>query len=327
MAILTAASVVALGASAASAGTYTLIAPYSGAGTTTSVLGVNDAGYMTGAITNADGSSSGFIRDPAGVYTIFSDGFGTVARNISNTNTITGYATDNTSNLATDTLFQRSSGGAFTTLVNPNTSQPLSGIAQGQNASGAIVGDYMFTSGGSSYAHGFILNGASFTDLSTGAAPNDRTEARGINDSGLVVGWALDGSTGVTEGFLYSGGAYTFVQAPNPNNAGTTYFEDVNNSGVVSGEYSDADGDLFPFLYNSGTQTFTDLAPPGGGEGFDVFGVNGSGEAVLNNGGVNYLYNPAGVPEPATWAMLIAGFGGLGAVLRQTRRQPALATI
>jgi hypothetical protein len=33
----------------------------------------------------------------------------------------------------------------------------------------------------------------------------------------------------------------------------------------------------------------------------------------------------AGVPEPASWAMMLVGFGGLGAMLR-TRRRPAAAT-
>jgi hypothetical protein len=33
----------------------------------------------------------------------------------------------------------------------------------------------------------------------------------------------------------------------------------------------------------------------------------------------------AAVPEPATWAMMLFGFGGIGATLRRRRRQPALA--
>lgn len=32
-----------------------------------------------------------------------------------------------------------------------------------------------------------------------------------------------------------------------------------------------------------------------------------------------------GVPEPASWALMIAGFGGIGAVLRRKRARPALA--
>jgi subtilisin-like proprotein convertase family protein len=32
-----------------------------------------------------------------------------------------------------------------------------------------------------------------------------------------------------------------------------------------------------------------------------------------------------GIPEPATWAMMIVGFGGVGGVLRNVRRRPAAA--
>jgi hypothetical protein len=33
----------------------------------------------------------------------------------------------------------------------------------------------------------------------------------------------------------------------------------------------------------------------------------------------------SGVPETATWAMLLAGFGGIGCVLRQRQRRVAVA--
>lgn len=34
---------------------------------------------------------------------------------------------------------------------------------------------------------------------------------------------------------------------------------------------------------------------------------------------------PGGVPEPTSWALMLVGFGGLGAALRGSRRKPALA--
>jgi hypothetical protein len=42
--------------------------------------------------------------------------------------------------------------------------------------------------------------------------------------------------------------------------------------------------------------------------------INGPGNILPIGGG-----NPGGVPEPATWAMLIFGFAGIGAVLRRRR--------
>jgi hypothetical protein len=53
------------------------------------------------------------------------------------------------------------------------------------------------------------------------------------------------------------------------------------------------------------------------------FGTNheflGDGRCTFGCGGV---INPnAVVPEPATWAMMILGFGGVGAILRRKRAQ------
>ncbi len=46
-------------------------------------------------------------------------------------------------------------------------------------------------------------------------------------------------------------------------------------------------------------------------------------------GAIRYLttgYASGAVPEPAVWAMLLVGFGGIGGVLRMARRKGALAT-
>ncbi len=41
----------------------------------------------------------------------------------------------------------------------------------------------------------------------------------------------------------------------------------------------------------------------------------------------NYAFRAdGGVPEPATWGLMLMGFGGLGAALRANRRRTALAT-
>ena len=61
------------------------------------------------------------------------------------------------------------------------------------------------------------------------------------------------------------------------------------------------------------------LAPGGtgdpGGAGGGAGGAGGAGDP----GGAGAL----GVPEPTTWAMLLTGFGGLGAMLRRARRRRA----
>ncbi len=54
--------------------------------------------------------------------------------------------------------------------------------------------------------------------------------------------------------------------------------------------------------------------------GYSVAGGPGYGEERL--GTINLA---GGVPEPATWAMMLVGFGGLGAMLRRRRAQATFA--
>ncbi|HEX2818342.1 MAG TPA: hypothetical protein VHN39_18260, partial [Phenylobacterium sp.] len=201
--LLAAVALVSLaGVGAAQAGTLTPIPSYvDPAGGTTSVLGINNAGWMTGNIFEPDGTSLGFVRDAAGVYTTFSvNGLpSTFGRAIDNSNNVIGYATDASNGFPTDTEFKRSTGGVVTVLQNPTTLANLHGIAQGVNASGAIVGDYESGAGATPPLLGYILDGASFTSLT--APGSTRTSARGIEDDGTVAGWAVIG--GIENGFIY----------------------------------------------------------------------------------------------------------------------------
>jgi hypothetical protein len=48
-------------------------------------------------------------------------------------------------------------------------------------------------------------------------------------------------------------------------------------------------------------------------------------DAIYSVGGNTQGFVLGGVPEPATWAMMLAGFGGLGAMLRRRRQVAATA--
>jgi hypothetical protein len=56
-------------------------------------------------------------------------------------------------------------------------------------------------------------------------------------------------------------------------------------------------------------------------------GVQGSTPNASYSGVITFAPNVAAVPEPGTWALMIAGFGGAGAVLRRRRQQVALAAV
>jgi hypothetical protein len=89
-------------------------------------------------------------------------------------------------------------------------------------------------------------------------------------------------------------------------------------------------------VYASEQLTGSSIFPFGGGDYgilFSANGINYQGTATLINGGFTIdriTYDVAGagaVPEPATWAMMLLGFGAAGTALRRSRRrQSALAT-
>lgn len=306
----------ALAAPAAqAAGTLTPIPSYADPNGVTAVLGINNAGWMTGSINYTDGSGLAFRRDAAGVYTTFSIDVFTQGRAIDELNNVSGYASDANGNIVTDVEFIQAPGGAVTLLQNPNDSSFLRGIAQGMNAAGAVVGDFI-KSIGPTIRHGFVLQGSSFTELSLPGQPNARVAARAITDSGTVAGWAVNG--GVTQGFVYTSGIYQFFSHPMAVTG--TLFEDLNNNGVAAGEWGDAAGNFHAFLYNTTSGVITDIDVPGATNS-QVFGINDQGEAVITTdlarGPNNFLYRP--VPEPGTWAMLIVGVFGAGAMLSTLR--------
>jgi hypothetical protein len=69
-----------------------------------------------------------------------------------------------------------------------------------------------------------------------------------------------------------------------------------------------------------------------GGLGADIFAAlttknnpdgtpGGTGTPIFDTG---FITVPTAIPEPATWAMMIMGFGGVGGLLRSRRRREAM---
>ncbi|MEO8812985.1 MAG: PEPxxWA-CTERM sorting domain-containing protein [Caulobacteraceae bacterium] len=75
----------------------------------------------------------------------------------------------------------------------------------------------------------------------------------------------------------------------------------------------------------SGALNFAGIAPIAGGYTLEMQLQNtipsGGGSIAFNDGGT-WILGAAGTPEPATWAMMLAGFGLAGAALRTSRRAP-----
>ena len=307
-ALLLAASAAVLATGAAHAATLTLIPSDPAAATSTEIVGINNSGAMTG-IEVIGGQQVGFVRSAAGAYTSFSVDSDNFIRSIDNAGNVVGYATDSSGSTTTDKVFRRAADGTVTVVAG------VHGLGSAQNASGQLVGDT------ADRKSGFLVDGSTVTTFAPPGAT--RTSARGIEDDGTIAGWAAIG--GVDEGYILTGGpagTYSFFTDPNETAGSNLFFEDINNNGLVVGQWQDASGNDHAFEFNSVTDKFTELSVAGA-DGVDAFGLNDHGQVVLaaDFKGVtkNFLYDPAGVPEPATWAMMLTGFFGLGSALRRRR--------
>jgi hypothetical protein len=105
-----------------------------------------------------------------------------------------------------------------------------------------------------------------------------------------------------TEGWAVSLGGQTDYTGGNPNG---------NLSNASHGFTGWQAADL-TFTATSGSEVLSFLATGTGGASLPPF-------ALLD--GVSISQCPPGVPEPATWAMMLLGLGGLGGALRMRRRQ------
>lgn len=153
------------------------------------------------------------------------------------------------------------------------------------------------------------INTAGLTNYGAGPSPTGVGGAYGL----AVVG--ING--GYSDGYGY---AFT-----NPGTFGTgdgTIADSGNGSnfGLIGG--SDYNAIYLPINYISGTALSgtslfnnTTLASLGLTIGSYVFNVSNGDTVTVNIGPV-----AAAVPETATWAMMIAGFGMMGAAMRTRRR-------
>jgi hypothetical protein len=188
---------------------------------------------------------------------------------------------------------------ASTAFYDLSVADPSAGLAAGPYGQvkvtengGAL--DFLVTLDGAFRIHGGNDNHDAFTF--------DLIGAPAVTISALTAGFAREAGTSFSEpplgSFFYSIDCTTACGAGYP--------------GGFVGPLS------FTVTANSGTLSLASLGTTGG--------VYFSSDIVDPNGKTGNVGAIPGVPEPATWAMMLLGMGGLGAALRQRRRpQMALA--
>lgn len=134
-------------------------------------------------------------------------------------------------------------------------------------------------------------------------------------------------------------------EGPPSANQGLVGFSEIKFT-VTSGVDGSTAGDTFTVVANflgGGSDTFSNIAldtndkylvTAGSGEvitSLSIENLANSTGAPIQFGDVRQVYfngiggTAPGVPEPATWALMLVGFGGLGAVMRSRRRTAAVS--
>jgi PEP-CTERM motif len=206
-------------------------------------------------------------------------------------------------------------GGTFTTVDATGFAfTQLLGI----NGSGTTAAGYWThdAAGATNQLAGFVTGGPGFTSpifrsINNLLPTNFNSQATGVNNSGDIVGFYQYNSVGTPlfSAFSDIGGTITPFQFPGSVD---TQALGVNNLGEIVGDYVDTGGLMHGFLDNAGTFTMLD---PTGSTATTINGINDSGTVVgfyVNANGSTIGTEGTMVPEPSTWAMMLAGFAGLG---------------
>ncbi|MBL9127608.1 MAG: hypothetical protein JNL97_08175, partial [Verrucomicrobiales bacterium] len=136
----------------------------------------------------------------------------------------------------------------------------------GMDSAGTIVGEL-------DYASGFILRGTNFTVVDFPAEGITETLLTGINDTGLITGTAF-GEAGPFA-FTLQESKFALVALPG---ASRSFAYDVNNRGVVVGQYRQGAGDTFGF-WKRGTNAHVALQVPGA-DSTIAYGINNNDAIV-----------------------------------------------
>jgi hypothetical protein len=133
----------------------------------------------------------------------------------------------------------------------------------------------------------------------------------GLFPSSAIIKFNPNGSVGDTSSHYttVTGSDFTFLFNANANTLDFTYAPDVGDPSIHYFAIKQSNGyalfyDKNPILSSGGPINLTTYFP----------GNPGLSHVTFFNGSV-----PA-VPEPATWAMMLLGFGGIGASMRRARR-------
>jgi PEP-CTERM motif len=148
-----------------------------------------------------------------------------------------------------------------------------------------------------------------------------------IGDTGLGVSGGSSSSQGIsTQSYDAATGKFTDTfdfALPTGNVGSSVTSSDTKNNLVFSGiTFNGVNGMIGPTPAGLPSAGITDQFVTAGGKQELI--ITGSGLPAASFGGTVNFSPLAAVPEPASWALMIIGFGSAGALMR--RRRQVLAT-
>lgn len=191
--------------------------------------------------------------------------------------------------------------GDRTRVLNGNNYAPSTNYGAANDLV-SLTGDYLVTNGGNGGIQSpafrvYVQDGAQRSELIFEAA----------NNGGYTLGTASQVSANSLFYQFVAGCGATFVN-PSCGGSGTYVLKTLADFGDT---YS--------------TRAFVSAFGVGDGSGagiaFNAFADNLALTTTSGTNRVNFAAPSGAVPEPATWAMMLVGFGGMGAAMRRNRRK------
>lgn len=187
--------------------------------------------------------------------------------------------------------------GGHVDLLSSMSGASHGSIAYDINNQGQVVGSKLI-------ANAFSYKNGNAVDL--GELPlSINTIATGVNDNGVIVGWALNPGSLSYTAFKYDSTGISQVLPSRDPIGLLSQAEDINNSGQIIGYYSpEGGGAIHAFVSNNGT--LTDLGAPQGYKTSFANAINDSGMivgyATMDVSGIGF--GQAFVYETGTFKML-----------------------